>query len=111
MEDVKELCKRVIIIDHGKILYDGELNIIIKHYAPYKFISLVFQQPVPKQELETMGLIQEYQSIRATLTVPLEKSIAVATQLLQKFPVEDITIQEPKIETIISRIFNTPMQK
>src|SRR5476651_1405394 len=43
MQDIEELCDRVIIIDHGKIFFDGPLNSIIDRFSGYKIISLTFQ--------------------------------------------------------------------
>ena len=55
MEDVKELCERVIIIDHGKILYDGKLENIVKEYAKNKFLSIDFSTTVERSKLEKLG--------------------------------------------------------
>ena len=51
MEDVKELCRRVIIIDKGKILFDGELSEIVEKYAPFKIIEVVFGKNLPNPVL------------------------------------------------------------
>src|ERR1700736_5546496 len=45
MQDIQELCDRVIIIDHGKIFFDGPLDDIIDRFSGYKIISLTFQAP------------------------------------------------------------------
>src|SRR5258706_16408240 len=51
MNDVEELCKRVIIIDGGQILYDGSLSKIVERYAPDKLITLTSSQALPAAEL------------------------------------------------------------
>lgn len=105
MEDVKELCKRVIIIDHGKIIYDGLLENIVKKFATHKQISVIFDGEVDPKKLEKMGEVKSYEYPRLVLSVGREKSNEVAAHLLQKFPIADINIEEPDIEDIIRTVF------
>lgn len=105
MEDVKELCERVIIIDHGKFLYDGKLEDIVKKYATEKFLSVVFDSKVEKSKLEKLGKIVEYDFPKVVLSIPREKAKHVAAKLLEDFPVDDLNVEEPKIEDIIRDVF------
>jgi len=52
MDDVKELCERVVIIDKGKLLFDGKLEQIINKFASHKLITAVFSKPVKKTDLK-----------------------------------------------------------
>ncbi len=106
MEDVKELCERVIIIDHGKILFDGKLNDIVKEYAKNKFLSVVFSEKVTKDRLEKLGEIKDYEPYKTIISVPREQSNHVAAKLLEHFPVEDLNIEEADIEDIIRDVFS-----
>lgn len=106
MGDVEELCRRVIIIDHGHLLYDGLLADIIKKYAKNKLLSVVFRVPIERSKLESLGEIKEYDFLKVRIAVPIEKSNQVASLILEKFPVEDINIEDPDIETIIRFIFS-----
>lgn len=106
MEDVKELCERVIIIDHGKILYDGKLEDIVKEYAKNKFLSVVFEEKVEREKLAKLGEIKEYDPPKVVISVPREKSNHVAAKLLEHFPVDDLNIEEPDIEDIIRDVFS-----
>ena len=106
MKDVEELCKRVIIIDHGKILYDGKLESIVKKYAKNKSITAVFEKPVALEKLEQLGEVTSFEPTRAVVTVPRTKSNHVASKLLENFPVEDLNIEEPNIEDIIRDVFS-----
>ena len=49
MDDVKELCKRVVVIDKGKILFDGALDEIIKKFANHKLITAIFSKPIDQK--------------------------------------------------------------
>lgn len=105
MEDVKQLCKRVIIIDKGKILFDGQLSEIIKKHAKYKTFSLILQNPVDQSLFKTFGIVKSYDFPKLTLLVPREKSNFTVGVLLEKFPIEDLLIEEEDIEDIVREIF------
>ena len=107
MDDVKELCKRVIIINHGKLLYDGALSKIVSKHTQLKKISVVFEKEVPKNELEKLGVIISYDRMNAVIEIQKEKAPETTSYLLSHYPVEDLTIEEPQIEEIISTIFST----
>lgn len=106
MQDVQELCERVIIIDHGSVIYDGKLADIIKKYATHKILSLVLSDRIPKHDLVKLGTVKEYSYPRARIEVPIAKTKETAALLLNKYPVDDITIEEPDIEEIIRTIFS-----
>ncbi len=110
MEDVKELCKRVIIIDHGKILFDGELEQIVRKYAPHKFLSVIFDKTVKKESLEKLGTVHSFDFPKVVLSKKKKKSSHVAAKLLESFPVDDLNIEEPDIEDIIRDVFTKEPQ-
>lgn len=105
MEDVKELCERVVIIDHGKILYDGKLSEIVREYDKNKILSVVFDKEVKREDLEKLGEVIEFDPPKVVISVPREKSNHVAASLLEKFPIDDLNIQESDIEDIIRDVF------
>ena len=105
MDDVKELCKRVIIIDHGKKLFDGVLQNIIDKYAKNKILSVVLSTETTKKELEKIGEVKSYDYPQATILVPRKEASKRAAALLEKFSVADINIEEPPIEAIVRDVF------
>ena len=107
MDDVKELCERVIIIDHGSKVYDGNLNTIIQTYARNKIVSLSFAQKITQKELKQFGTIKSLKDNQVTLLVAREKATKVAAQILNKFTVTDLNIEEPPVEAIIREIFSS----
>ena len=110
MGDVKELCKRVIIIDQGKILYDGLLEKLQEKFAPHKVIEVDFDISessfVNEKELSNIGQVKEFDGIHALIHVPGKEAAKRASKLLDLFPVKDLTIEEPPIEDIIREVFN-----
>lgn len=107
MDDVKELCKRIIVINHGRILYDGSLDAVVSKHTQYKRISVVFEKPISKVELEKLGKVLTLQGQDVTLEVSKDQVASVAGHILSHYPVIDLTIEEPQIEEIISDIFSS----
>lgn len=105
MEDVRQLAKRVIIIDHGKLLYDGKLDNLVKKFAKHKVLSVVLETYVPPDKLSEVGELVDYDFPKAVIRVTRSASNVAAAQLLQKFPVDDLNIEEPDIEDIIRDVF------
>lgn len=105
MGDVKELAKRVIIIDQGKIVFDGQLEEIVSRYADHKLISVVFNKKVAKEDLKKIGRVREFNYPRASLIVRREVASLAASELLKSFSVEDLNIEEPPIEDLIRELF------
>lgn len=106
MEDVKELCKRIIIIDKGKILYDGLLAKIVQKFADHKIISVIFGQEFDFKKLEEIGEIKQLEFPKAIISVKRKDVSRVAAKLLEEFPVADLNIEEEPIEDIIRKIFS-----
>lgn len=105
MKDVEQLCKRVIVIDRGKLLYDGSLTSIVKKFAKHKSITVVFATPVSKSQIGGLGKILSFEAKKAVISIPREKSSHTVATLLDTFDIEDINIEEPNIEEIIREVF------
>jgi len=105
MGDVKELCERVVIIDKGKIVFDGALAEIVEKYADHKIISVVFAKEVDPKKLDEIGKVKDYDFPTATFSIKREMASVAAAQLLQKFPIADLNIEETSIEDIIREVF------
>lgn len=105
MRDVEALCKRVIIINHGKILYDGNLSDLVKKHAPYRVVKVTLQEEVDRSILEELGNVKSFTYPEATISVPYKQVSDTTAAILKRLPVEDVTIAEPEIEDIIREIF------
>lgn len=105
MEDVKELCERVIMIDHGRILFDGALSNIIEKFADHKLLIVAFEKPTEKEKLQDIGEVVEYEPLKAVIKVKKTETSEKASRLLSEYGIADLTIEESKIEDIIREIF------
>ncbi len=108
MDDIKELCERVIIINFGKIIYDGKLSKLISTYATDKIIRITTTEPITKEVLEQFGVVEDFQDIRASIRVPRDNVKSIAAKIISSnLPVEDILIDEMPIDEIIRIIFQS----
>lgn len=105
MKDVEKLCKRVIVINDGKIVYDGALAEIIKKYADYKLIKITFEKKTDLTDITPFGEIIESDDAYATLRVPKTEVAKRVSAILSKLPVNDILVEEVPIEDVIRRMF------
>jgi ABC-2 type transport system ATP-binding protein len=106
MADVTALCKRVIVIDHGRLIHDGDLQAMIARLAPYKVLKLILKKPVACGILEPFGQVEDCTGLRAVIRVPRATATQAAAQLLASVEVEDVTIEEPPVEAIVSKMFD-----
>lgn len=111
MADVTALCKRVIVINRGHLLYDGNLQALIERVAPHKIIYLTFSQPVTADALGSYGELQRLDGLQAELRVERAETTRVGARLLADLPVADINIAEPPIEEIIGEVFAGPAEQ
>ena len=102
MADVQALCKRVIVIDHGAILYDGGLRELSVRYSPHQTINVVLTNPA---DLSGYGEVLSAENGRISLKVAKDETSAVAARLLAAFQVSDLTIEDPPIEDVIEQVF------
>jgi len=105
MGDVKELCRRVLIIDKGKLVFDGPLSQITQKYADYKLISIILAQEVEEKVIKSLGEIKEFSFPKLVYFVKREEVSKIAAKVLENLPVADLNIEEPPIEDIIRELF------
>ena len=104
MGDIEALCPRVIIIDHGKIFFDGPLARVIERYAVHKVVGLTFGDAEPR-DLTAFGEVVEQTPHTVRLRVARPKATEICRELLGRFPVTDLNVQEPPIEDVIRQLF------
>ncbi len=105
MGDLTNLARRVIIINDGKILYDGAFEDLIMQYAKEKIIKATLSNENNISNLEKIGKIKKLSFPEVVLSVPRSAAAVAASELLQNFPVDDLTIEEIPIEEIIRKAF------
>ena len=104
MGDIEELCERVIIIDHGRIFFDGPLSTIVDKFAAYKVLSLTFSRETPR-DFSRFGEVLEQTPLSVRLKIARTRAAEVCRDALGALPVADLAVQEPTVEEIIRQVF------
>ncbi len=110
MQDIEELCERVIIIDHGRIFFDGPLDSIIDRFATHKILGFVFQDD-GERDFAKWGEVIEQTSRTVTLKVARARVAETCRALLAERSVSDINVQEPPVEEVIRQLFGEEQAK
>lgn len=105
MADVTALCNRLIVIDKGRLLYDGDFKALIERMAPYKIIKLQLPHPLPAGRLAGFGEVQSSEGLNAVLRIPRARATETAARILSEIDVDDVTFEDPPVEDIIRDVF------
>jgi ABC-2 type transport system ATP-binding protein len=110
MADVMALCPRVILIHHGRLLYDGELAGLAQRLAPFKLLRVTLRDENGglgdiQTRLPPTVEITERSANQLTLRAPRAEAPAVTALLLQTLPVVDLVVEDPPIEAVIDQIY------
>ena len=103
MADVEALCKRVIVIHQGKILFDGALADLVQRFTAHKTVTVELEQP--GADLHAYGEVVRENGGRISLRVPKAEAAALTARLLSDLPVKDLSVEDPPIEEVIDRVF------
>jgi ABC-2 type transport system ATP-binding protein len=104
MQDIEELCHRVLVIDHGRIFFDGPLDEIIDRFSGHKILSLTFDKQVAR-DFSRFGEVIEQTPMSVQLKVPRAEVTETCRQLLDCCDVSDINVQEVPVEEVIRQLF------
>jgi ABC-2 type transport system ATP-binding protein len=108
MADVTALCRRVVVIHHGRILYDGGLEALVERMAPFKLIEIDLEWEPDGLNLDRFGELIRRDGQKVVLRVPKAETPAATARLLAELPVVDLTVEDPPIEEVIDRVFQEP---
>ncbi len=108
MADVTALCERIIIIHHGEIHYDGGITRLARKIAPYKLIGVALGEVVDC-DLGCYGPLVEVENGNGKqfIQVKADEVNEITARILQELPVHDLTIEDPPIEQVIERAFQS----
>jgi len=105
MDDVAELCPRVLVIDHGRVVFDGALGELVKRIRPDKRVLLRLSRPVSKRDLESLGLVVQHGDEAVILQVKHEDLQSSVQRALAHLPLRDLTVEDPPLEEVMRELF------
>jgi ABC-2 type transport system ATP-binding protein len=106
LADVERLCRRIILIDHGALIYDGNVERIKNEYGAFRTLAVRFSQPVAAPALEGAELTGvDGDTARFRFDRNRQRADVLIRQASERYSVEDVSIEEPELEAIIRRIY------
>jgi ABC-2 type transport system ATP-binding protein len=110
MQDIEELCKRVILIDHGKIFFDGSLEDVVNRFTLTKIIEADFSTSLPGSFIPP-GTVLERNPLQIKIEVPRAEVPQACAALLAGGMVVDLSVSEVPIEEVIRRVFGRQQEE
>jgi len=104
MADVTALARRILVIDQGKLVFDGDFRALVERMAPQKVLKLRLRQPIDAASLSRYATVRAQEQLQAELLVPRQEVARLAAKLLDELPIDDIGIEEVPIEEVIGRV-------
>ena len=111
MKDVAALCRRVVIIAHGEIMYDGSLAGIVDGFSSHKVLTLQFANGRMPSDLARYGDVLEIVEPKARLRVDRGSIADVLSSVLANNTVEDVSVEDPPLEDVIAAMFKLSAEK
>jgi len=107
MKDLVDLTRRVIVINDGQLIFDGALEELTIKFAEDKLIKAKLSSEIDVKHLEEIGMVKKFEYPELIISVPRNTVAIAASELLQNYPVSDLTIEELPIEDVIRTVFNS----
>ncbi len=107
MADITALCRRVLLMHTGQLVYDGSLEGLLQRFAPYREVKVDFAQEYPQEVLSNYGEIEAVIGQMVRFLVRREQLTKTVTRLLTELDVADLTVTDPPIEQVVGQVFQT----
>ena len=102
MADVEALAERVIVIHHGRVLFDGALVELTQRFGGHKTLTVTLDEPA---DLSGFGEVVDTTGATTTLRVAADRAPGVTARLLSEYAVTDLSIEDPPVEGVIELAF------
>lgn len=107
MADITALCKRVLLIHQGQLIYDGSLDQIVEKFAPYREVKVELANPVVTEQLANYGEVGTIEGQVVRFLVKRENLTTMIAKILAQLEIIDLKVTDPPIEEVIGRLFQT----
>ncbi|MEZ2278789.1 MAG: ATP-binding cassette domain-containing protein [Microcoleus sp.] len=107
MADITALCKRVLLIHEGQLVYDGNLDGLLDRFAPYRQVQVELANPLSQDRAAAYGEVESIEGQSVRFLVKREELMVGVAKMLAELEVVDLTVTDPPIEEVIGRVFRT----
>jgi ABC-2 type transport system ATP-binding protein len=105
MKDIAALCRRVVVIAHGKIMYDGSLSGIVDRFSGHKIVSLQLADDNMNGDWQRYGELIEQRAPTVRLKIARDVVPEVLAAILANHQIEDVSVEDPPLEEVIAELF------
>jgi len=106
MSDIEKVCERMMIIDKGRIIYDGAIADLKERFTPHRVLVVDFADTVPGVEIDRAELVErEERRARFRFNRWQVSASELIIELARKYPVRDVSVEEPEIEAVVREIY------
>jgi ABC-2 type transport system ATP-binding protein len=108
LADIEKLCRRLVVIDHGRVVHDGTLEELHTSHGSRRSVVVDLDAPWP-DGLEPAGATVtaiEADGRRVTLTLTGATAGEVVAQLARAVPLRDLSVREPDIDEVVARLYS-----
>ncbi len=106
MADITALCERVMVIHQGQLIYNGDLNKLLEHFAPCREVKVELGYFLPSEKLADFGDIKTIEGREVRFLIKREDLTNSVAKMLAQLEVIDLSIADPPIEEVIGQLFN-----
>ncbi len=106
MDDVEKVSDRVIVINHGVIIFDDSMTKLLKKYEDKKYLTLILTDEVSKKEVEKFGKIVEKKALSYTIEIAKKDQAKMISKMMEDLPIDDIDIVHVPLEEMVGDLFS-----
>ncbi len=107
MDDVEKVSDRVIVINHGQIVFDDSMPKLLRNYQDKKYLTLVLTETVESKVIEKFGKIVDRKPLTYTIEISKSGQSKTIADIMEKLPIDDIDIIHVPLEEIIADMFTS----
>ncbi len=111
MDDVEKVSDRVIVINHGEIVFDDSMPKLLRNYQDKKYLTLILTEEVAKKSIEKFGKIVDHKPLSYTIEISKVKQAKIISKIMEDLPIDDIDIIHVPLEEIIGDMFTSKRPK
>jgi ABC-2 type transport system ATP-binding protein len=105
MADITALCRRVMLIHRGQLIYDGSLEGLLERFAPYREVQVELAGACDRATISRYGDVETLEGCTASLIVRRDALTKTVSQMLTELDIQDLTVSDPPVEEVIGRVF------
>lgn len=105
MDDVERVSDRVIVINHGQIVFDDSMTELLRNYKDKKYLTLILTEEVDRKKIEKFGEIVDQKPLSYTIEISKAKQARIISEIMDRLPIDDIDIIHVPLEEIIGDMF------